>query len=54
LRRDPDGLEIIRQRFIQLKIPDAVAELTLATNATVSASKSVPSPALKAVVPDKS
>ncbi len=29
LRRDPDGLEVIRQRFIKLQIPDAVAELTL-------------------------
>jgi predicted Zn-dependent protease len=58
LRRDPDGLEVIRQRFIRMKIPDAVAELTLATpaaaSAAVSASKNVPDPASKAVVPDKS
>jgi predicted Zn-dependent protease len=58
LRRDPDGLEVIRQRFIKLKIPDAVAELTLttpvATSASASASKSVPAPVLKTAVPDKS
>jgi predicted Zn-dependent protease len=47
LRRDPDGLEVIRQRFIKLKIPDAVAELTLTTPASMGA------PA-KAVVPNKS
>jgi predicted Zn-dependent protease len=28
LRLDPEGLEIIRQHFIRLKIPEAVAELT--------------------------
>jgi tetratricopeptide (TPR) repeat protein len=58
LRRDPDGLEVIRQRFIRMKIPDAVAELTLttpvATSASASASKSVPAPVLKTAVPDKS
>jgi len=50
LRRDPDGLEVIRQRFIKLKIPDAVAELTL----TTPSAKSATVPALKPVTQDKS
>jgi tetratricopeptide (TPR) repeat protein len=50
LRRDPDGLEVIRQRFIKLKIPDAVAELTIATPVATSA----PAPVLKTAAPDKS
>jgi predicted Zn-dependent protease len=60
LRRDPDGLEVIRQHFIKLKIPEAVAELTLATpvaTATGAGALSgapAPAPALKAVAPDKS
>jgi predicted Zn-dependent protease len=50
LRRDPDGLEAIRQRFIKLKIPEAVAELTI----TPPASTSAPAPVLNAVTPNKS
>jgi predicted Zn-dependent protease len=42
LRRDPEGLESIRQRFIRMGIPEAVAELT------------VTSPDLKAAAPKKS
>jgi len=58
LRRDPDGLEAIRQRFIQLKIPDAVAELTLttpvATGAPASIAPGTTAPSAPAVAPDKS
>jgi tetratricopeptide (TPR) repeat protein len=58
LRRDPDGLEAIRQRFIRLKIPEAVAELTVATPAATSAPAPITpgetAPVLKTVAPDKS
>jgi tetratricopeptide (TPR) repeat protein len=50
LRRDPDGLEAIRQRFIKLKIPEAVAELTVTAPAATSAFAPVPN----AVTPNKS
>jgi predicted Zn-dependent protease len=43
LRRDPDGLEAIRQRFIKLKIPEAVAELTV--NTAAPAATGAPAPA---------
>ena len=36
LRNDPDGLEVCRRRFIQLKIPDAAAELASTTSAAKS------------------
>jgi predicted Zn-dependent protease len=58
LRNDPGNLEICRQRFIKLKIPEAVAELTLttpvATATGAGAPLGAPAPAMKAVVPDKS
>jgi tetratricopeptide (TPR) repeat protein len=66
LRRDPDGLEAIRQRFIKLKIPEAVAELTLTipesknslapagTGGPASIPTSAPAPAATGVGPNKS
>jgi predicted Zn-dependent protease len=60
LRRDPAGLEVIRQRFIQLKISDAVAELTVTTPVGTARNTPAPAPtgasasAVKTAVPDKS
>jgi hypothetical protein len=60
LRNDPDNLEICRQRFIKLKIPEAVAELTItapvgtAKNAPAPAPTGALAPALKTAAPDKS
>ena len=65
LRRDPDGLETIRQRFVKLGIKEAVAELTVTTPAAKSDAASITpglpasaagatTPAMKTVAPDKS